>query len=94
MVEQGLIGLARGIKPRNSHSTFMKMNPIWSFYVKQVLSFPFVINTYWFPPLLLVQVNMAFFTGTAHETLGKRPPTRMIDFTNLVLRSFNPHGAV
>jgi hypothetical protein len=44
----------------------------WSFYLSQVLSFPYIIQTDLFPSLLLVQVNMTSSTEQPLKTLGKR----------------------
>jgi hypothetical protein len=61
------------------------------FYLRQVLSFSFVIHYVFFSISSTVSSQYDLFYKKAHEFLGKRPSSIMIDFGNLILRSFNPH---
>jgi hypothetical protein len=55
------------------------------------ISFPYIIQTYLFPSLLLVQVHMISSAEKAPETFGEESSIGIIDFTNLILRSLNTH---
>jgi hypothetical protein len=68
-------------------------NPTLPFYLSNCSGFSTLFNTYFLSSLVLVPVNITNFLENKHEVFSKGSSTSVIDFTNLIYRSFNTHLA-